>query len=152
MPSNESQGHKHALVSTTCRGSGWEVLSTQKCLINFPVTHLCPHEPLLQGRAARAWNSDQVGPEGPHVPPSYPSLEPHLGFLLVFKDHILGSWRRKRKGSIIWKLGVGLHNPWRRRWWEGCQQGLGPGGGMGKGGQARVGWRVEDSLSPACWL
>lgn len=28
-----------------------------------------------------------------------------------------------------------------------CQQGLGPGGGMGEVGQARVGRRVEESFS-----
>lgn len=40
-----------------------------------------------------------------------PSLEPHLGFFLIFEDHILGPWRRKGKDGVIRKLGVGLHNP-----------------------------------------
>lgn len=53
-----------------------------------------------KGRAAR-------GP-GTRV---YPSLEPHLGFLLIFEDDILGPRRRMGKDGIIWKLGVGLHYP-----------------------------------------
>lgn len=41
----------------------------------------------------------------------WPSLKPHLGFLLIFKDHILRPWWRNGKGGVIWQLGVGLHNP-----------------------------------------
>lgn len=74
-------------------------------------------------RVSLCFRSGQLGPGiqtkwAPKllVYPSYPSLEPHLGFLLVLKDHILGSWRRKGKGGIIWKFGVGLHNPWSRQW------------------------------------
>lgn len=47
------------------------MLCTQKCSVNSPITHhgdRAPRGALVQGRAARAWNSDQGGPEGPHVP------------------------------------------------------------------------------------
>lgn len=39
----------------------------------------------------------------------YPSWEPHLGFLLIFEDYILGPRRRMGKDGVIWQLGVGLH-------------------------------------------
>lgn len=73
------------------------------------------HPPLLilslcfKGRAARGW--DSLTPTWALEPSATLSLEPHLGFLLIFKDDILGPRRRMGKDGVIRKLGVGLHYP-----------------------------------------
>lgn len=84
-----------------------EVLEKQ-CL--SPTTEDAHLQPLLQGQGSQGLEFTDAPQVGPRVL-VYPSLEPHLGFLLIFEDYILGPRRRMGKDGIIWKLGVGLHYP-----------------------------------------
>lgn len=90
-------------------GGTWHAVGAQSMV---PVTHYSGHayrEPLFQGQGSQ--ELEFTDPQVVLRALICPSLEPHLGFFLIFEDHILGPWRRKGKDGVIWKLGVGLHNP-----------------------------------------